>query len=351
MKLALGLFLAPIFFALCFVAWSGLPWSISETKLQKEIIDLEPDDLFEIEEHPSVIKIMTWNLGFLYGKGSEGEGYEHREKSFYQERLDGLVKQVKEWGPDIIFFQEIDFDSARSHEINQARYVAQKAGYPYVVEAVSWNANYIPFPYWPLKKHWGSMSSGGAILSRYPIIEHEVTLLRKPRSQAWWYNIFYPHRYFQSVTLEVGEDRLKLMNLHLEAFDKENRQEQIRQLAKAINENDLDIVAGDFNMLPMSATKRSRFKEGRDDYENDPSRQLMDVSGLLEVIPEEIYEKDEPSYFTFPAWEPDRRLDYIFYRPSLKMMKAEVLSSALSDHLPLRATFQIASPKFNPYSQ
>ncbi len=33
------------------------------------------------------------------------------------------------------------------------------------------------------------------------------------------------------------------------------------------------------------------------------------------------------------------------------MMKAEVLTSALSDHLPLRADFQIDSPKFNPYSQ
>jgi endonuclease/exonuclease/phosphatase (EEP) superfamily protein YafD len=32
-------------------------------------------------------------------------------------------------------------------------------------------------------------------------------------------------------------------------------------------------------------------------------------------------------------------------------MKAEVLPSASSDHLPLRAIFQISEPRFNPYSQ
>ena len=77
----------------------------------------------------------------------------------------------------------------------------------------------------------------------------------------------------------------------------------------------------------------------------------MKKSNLFEVIPEEIYGKDEARFFTFPAWSPDRRREYIWYNSSLKMMKAEVLPSASSDHLPLKATFQINGPRFNPYSQ
>jgi endonuclease/exonuclease/phosphatase family metal-dependent hydrolase len=103
-------------------------------------------------------------------------------------------------------------------------------------------------------------------------------------------------------------------------------------------------------MLPASAAKRSKFFND-DNYENDQSFELMMGSGLQEVVPDEIYAKDESLFFTFPAWAPDRRLDYIFYKTGLKMMKAEVLPSALSDHLPLRASFQIDSPRINPYSQ
>lgn len=349
MKLIIGIPLLLIVLIIGTLAWFAHPWSLGEKELAPEVVVIEPDEMVSGEGEPSVIKLLTWNLGFLYGKGSEGQGYETREKAFYEERLNELVKQIKEWQPDIIFFQEIDFDSARSQGINQAQYVAQKAGYPYIVEAASWESNYIPFPYWPIRNNFGRMKSGGAILSRYPLSSHKVVLLPKPRSNPWWYNLFYLHRYYQEVQVEVGAKRLKLVNLHLEAFDKLDRKEQINKLNSYVQGDKVDIVAGDFNMLPMSATRKTKFDNG-DDYENDPSYELMLKSGLMEVIPDDIYTLSEATYFTFPAWKPDRRLDYIFYRPELKMMKAEVLPSALSDHLPLRATFQIGSPKVNPYS-
>lgn len=350
MKMILWIILAAVGTLVALVGWTSYPWSLSDSKGRFEIISIEPDDMVDLPEHPSVIKILTFNIGFLYGKGSEGTGYEFRDKDYYTKSLDKLSEEIKNWQADVVCLQEIDFDSARSHSINQARYIAKKAGYPYVAEGVSWNANYIPFPYWPIRNNFGRMSSGGAILSKYPLTEHEVTLLAKPESQPWWYNLFYLHRYFQKVTINIGEKKFKLINLHLEAFDKANRQDQVKKLAEKIKAEDIDFVAGDFNMLPASATKRSKFYNN-DNYENDLSYELMMKVGLSEVIPDEIYAKDEAFYFTFPAWEPDRRLDYIFYKSGLKMMKAEVLPSALSDHLPLRASFQIDSPRFNPYSQ
>lgn len=338
-----------ILFLVLLIAWGAYPWSISEETLKPEIVHVEPETMVDMEERPSVVKILTWNLGFLYGQGSEGVGYEFRDKEYFQESLDRLVKEIREWQPDVIFLQEIDFESARSHDLNQAEYLAAKAGYPYVAQAVSWDANYIPFPYWPIRNNFGRMKSGGAILSKYPILDHQVHLLPKPASQPWWYNLFYLHRYFQKVTIEIGDKKFNFINLHLEAFDKVDRLGQVKKLVSQIQKEKIDLVAGDFNMLPTSATKR-KFSNV-DDYENDSSYEAMLKSGLQEVIPDEIYGKDESLYFTFPAWAPDRRLDYIWYRSGLKMMKAEILTSALSDHLPLRASFQIDAPYFSPYSQ
>lgn len=351
MKILLILFLTPIVLVVLTLAWAGFPWSIGGSVTETEIIEIDPEVWSDPQEEAGVIKILTWNLGFLYGKGSEGSGYEHRPSEFYQKRIDKMIQEIRDWNPDIVCLQEIDFDSHRSSGINQARELAQKAGYPYVAEAVSWDANYIPFPYWPLQRNFGRMKSGGAILSKYPLTQHQVHLLDKPASQSWWYNIFYLHRYFQKVKFLVGEKEFTLVNLHLEAFDKLDRQSQVGKLIEMISQESLDFIAGDFNMVPDEAMKKRNFPDDSDDYHNDSSYSQMMNSGLLEAIPQEIYILDENKYFTYPSWQPNRRLDYIFYRPEHKMMRADILNSDLSDHLPLRASFQIGAPRFDIYSQ
>lgn len=347
------LWIIPVLIVLfiAFMAWASYPWRINQKVLHTEIITIEPDEMMEVNEHPSVIKVLTFNLGFLYGVGSEGQGYEAKDPSYYQERLDKLIVQLKDWNADVLCLQEVDFDAKRSGHVNQAEYIAKHAGYPYLGEAYSWDLNYIPFPYWPPRNHFGKIKSGGVILSKYPLHDHEVTLLQKPHSKPWWYNLFYLHRYVQKVTVTIGDKSFKILNLHLEAFDKQNRIEQARAVSEKAKKENIDLVTGDFNMLPASASKRSKFKNSKDEYENDSSYDELLKSGLLEVIPDEIYVQDESRYFTFPSTRPDRRIDYIWYRPSLKMMKAEILPSVLSDHLPLRATFQIDGPRFNPYAQ
>jgi endonuclease/exonuclease/phosphatase family metal-dependent hydrolase len=349
MKMFWQISLGVLGFLALFILWCSYPWSLNEQVVETPTQYVEPDEMVETQEFPSVIKVVTFNLGFLYGQGSEGPGYGPRGKEFFLEKIRTLSQELKSWGPDVIFLQEIDFDSSRSHNINQAEMLAKLAGYPYVVMAPSWKANYIPFPYWPLSRQFGAMNSGGAILSKYPLENGAVHLFQKPASQPWWYNLFYLHRYFQTVEVVLGEKRLKIGNLHLEAFDIEDRKNQIRFLSEYVKKRQLHIVAGDYNMLPTGAFKRMKLYGG-DNYENDTSFDLMKSSGLSEVVPEEIYLENEGKYFTYPAWKPDRRLDYIYYDPALKMMTAEVLPSAVSDHLPLRASFQISSPRFNPYS-
>lgn len=340
-----------IFFLLLVLglAWCAYPWSLNEHVQHPEIVTLEPKQMVHLEEEPWVLKILTWNTSYFYGEGSEGVNYRARDRAYFEQRLKETAVRLKEWDADVVFLQEIDFEAARTFGVNQARWLAEEAGYPYVAEAVSWEANYIPFPYLPFSQHFGSMRSGGAILSRYQLSDHKVSLLTKPQANPWWYNLFYPHRYFQEVNIHVGSKTFKLINLHLEAFSKVDRLEEAKLLKEKIINEKIDFIAGDFNTTPEIAVVKSKFPNG-DDYEGDKSHSIILSSGLLEVVPDDIYAASESTYFTFPSGKPDRRLDYIFYRPGLKMMKAEVLSSGLSDHLPLRASFQVGTPKVNPYS-
>jgi endonuclease/exonuclease/phosphatase family metal-dependent hydrolase len=348
MKMIFFILICIIFLLLSFLLWASYPWSVNESVHHSEINMIETDEMMDLPEHPFVLKILSYNIGFLYGRGSEGPGYEYRSKDYYEKSLNTISSEIKKWDVDIVCLQEIDFESERSHFIDQAAYIAKKAGFPYVAQANSWVAHYIPFPYWPLKNHFGRMKSGGAILSRYPLSHHSVHLLSKPQSQPWWYNLFYLHRYFQQVTLSLGHKEIHLINLHLEAFDEVDRKKQLKKLIGIINSEQIDFVAGDFNMLPQSASKKSHFFND-DNYENDSSYTFMLNSGLNEVIPDDFYAKDESLYFTYPSWKPDRRLDYIWYKKGLKLMKAEVLPSASSDHLPLKASFQIGEPQFNSF--
>lgn len=347
-KKILILFSLPLSLIVLFVTWASFPWSLKARKVSQSVMDLGTF-IDDEENRPSVLKILTWNVGFFYGEGSEGDGYEKMDASFYTERLVLASHQLKEWDADIVFLQEIDFDSSRSHSINQATTLAKLAGYHFVAMAPSWEANYIPFPYWPISNQFGAMNSGGAILSRFPLTSNVVDLLEKPGDNPWWYNLFYLHRYLQQVEVRVSDKKFNIINLHLEAFDKVNREDQIKLLVNLHKEKEIDFIAGDFNMVPDAATQKSKFLNG-DDYEGDKSFTLMSESGLDEVIPMDIYDNSEKDYFTFPSSKPDRRLDYIFYQRGLKLMKAEVLPSTLSDHLPLRAIFQIDSPRINPYS-
>lgn len=348
--LGLGFLLFVLSFVI-FLLWASYPWSLSGSSRKVPVTQLDEAVLNGPHEEEGVVRVLTWNLGFLYGKGSEGSGYDTKDSAFFEGRLEELIRFIRKENPDILCLQEIDFRSHRSGKLNQARELAVKAGYPYVAEARSWEANYIPFPYWPLSRNFGSMSSGGAILSKYPITEHSVELLSKPASNPWWYNLFYLHRYLQRATVTIRNRDFVVVNLHLEAFDKADRLKQVRRLREILGETPADFIAGDFNMVPGKATKKNRFVDSTDDYENDLSFAAMAEGSYKEVIPEEIYTSSEARYFTFPSWKPDRRLDYIYYDPGHRLMRAEVLSSKLSDHLPLKASFQIAGPKYNVFQQ
>lgn len=289
----------------------------------------------------SSITVITWNIGFGYGGGSEGQGYYYRERSEYDHRLQKMAELIKAEGADIVLLQEVDFDADRSHNVDQAAFLAQETGLLYVAYAPSWDANYVPFPYWPTSRQYGKVYSGGAVLSRWPIADNQVDLLPKPQSQPWWYNLFYLFRYTQWVKVLAPGHVFWLANNHLEAFDKDNRQAQALGLAGAVSTwqhpEPLLFYGGDLNSVPASAVKKFDFPGyPDDDYRDDRTLAILNVPGYAELVSEAAYISNEAAYWTFPADAPDRRLDYLFVVTTVTVQNTKLIASGeLSDHLPV----------------
>jgi endonuclease/exonuclease/phosphatase family metal-dependent hydrolase len=283
---------------------------------------------------------MSWNIGYVYGVGSEGTDYKPMTEEVHLTRLNQGLAVIKEGNADIVLLQEIDFDSARTHNLDQAMYLAKKAGYAYVAYAPCWQHNYIPFPYWPFKNHFGKMYSGGAILSRYPILKNDVTLFSKPDSNPWWYNLFYLYRFQQRAKIDIGSKEVWIANHHLEAFDKFNRMEQAeialnKMLSLEKTGEFVLALGGDFNTTPTNAVQKDKFVGYYDDDYLDDNTFNLFQTHYPEAISPEDYVLNEKKYFTFASDKLDRRLDFLFFNKDSKVLDFNIVADETSDHLPI----------------
>ena len=252
------------------------------------------------------LKILTWNISFAYGPGSDGlEGvYRPKPKSHFIQALTAISDVMIDEKIDIALLQEVDFDSKRSHHLNQLDWIAQKSNLAFQAPLLSWNCPYVPYPGLNPKNHFGLTRSGGGVLSRFPIRQIRSELLPKPIENGLIYNFFYLHRFLHLVEIEG----LRICNLHLEAFSKENRDLHLNHLATLLEDQKADLAGGDFN------------GESR-----------------IPVELEASWTRIAPPHPTFPSPRPTEVLDQFLIRKNrLKLASVKVLGTGtVSDHLPV----------------
>lgn len=295
---------------------------------------------------PENLRIVTWNIHFASGPR---ELYSRPSRKAVLAILEGISGFLKGLAPDIVFIQESDFRSARSRDVDQMRYLARKLGLRYMSPTVTWKNRYVPYPLWPIRAHYGRIHSGQAILSRFPLVSAERLRLPQPQSNPWWYNLFYLQRAVTSARVRIGGEEVALFNVHLEAFDVDNRVEHATLLLDFYRrqKGERAVMAGDFNAVPPEAAQKAGFSDEPDhDMSGDATIEIIRSAGLREGIDLESYTRDEHPHFTFPSWAPNRRLDYIWVSPGWTVIEARVLGEAtgLSDHLPVLATLPLARP-------
>lgn len=327
LKCVLGglLLLVVAFVVFYFWASSGI---IAEKEYQR-ILTFQ-----EASPSKDTLTIMTYNLGYL--SGMKNNLAVDMPEELFDENLEKARELLHEYKPDIIGFQEIDFASSRSWNRNQLDSLS--AGFHQAYRSVNWDKRYVPFPYWPLKYHFGKMLSGQAILSKYPLRNQKTVVLQKPINAPFYYNKFYLDRLVQIADVQVGDRVVKVMNVHLEAFAPETTESQaevVKQLYESYASQMPVILMGDFNSSPGWA---------------NPEDKALDIITSAENLDTAIRQpKDsENDYltYTFSTGKPEKSIDHIFYNPAfIEMVDWDVLTETgeISDHFPVIMKFTFTS--------
>jgi len=308
-------------------------------------------------EAPEHLRVVSFNVA--YGRGPENDIGDLRSGTEVRDYLDNIAAFIKNCGADIAALQEVDFNANRSHFIDEAAYLAGKSGLEYCARITTWQNNYIPYPYWPPSQQYGRTHSGQCVLSRFPLERNVRYVLPQPRANPWFYNLFYLHRSIQRVdALLGGGRRLRIFNVHLEAFDVPNKMEQARMLVARVRKEGTRsaLILGDFNCVPPEATLKRGFPdEPETDLRGDETMDILrELKGYSDAIEATGADRAEAEFFTFPAEAPNRRLDYLFFSEAgLTPRTARVAreAGAISDHLPVIAEFSwTGSSESEPYS-
>lgn len=300
-------------------------WASSSTLDNTQYAELVETKTNSDIDNDSIFGIFTYNIGYL--SGMTNNRAVDKPKSLFEDNLQTVINETKKVNPDVIAFQEIDYDASRSYNVNQESEIGD-LGYNYRAKSINWDERYLPFPYWPISMHFGKVVSGQSIISKYPLKEQQRIVLQRVADAPFHRDAFYLERLAQVVKVILNGKEVVLINIHLEAFDKETRVNQFEEVVALFNTYKAEyptILLGDFNSRARdkNAIVQKLFKM------NDVGNAAFDVKNIEN---------------TFDTKSPFERIDYIFYtKNSIEYVSGKVLKeySQASDHLPVFMQFKV----------
>ncbi|HXW53867.1 MAG TPA: endonuclease/exonuclease/phosphatase family protein [Myxococcota bacterium] len=317
-------------------------WAVGTTLPKRALLPIEQPQGLTPEAPPKNLVVASYNIG--HGQGIKEHAWDYRDKDTTIRQLSLVADAISSMKAHIVLLQEVDLDSNRTFHINEIEFILKRTKYPYHACALVWEKNYLPFPFWPLTHQLGFVRAANCVISRFPLSNHQRIVFDKPESNAFWYNWGYIDRAVERVDVEVGSQKLALLNVHLESWESAARELQIKVAKNYIDEIDLPIIfGGDFNTIPPQDTKRSGFADDPDaDYANEGTLSWFYEHAKDLKVPS-LTIKDDIAFerYTFPSDHPDRRLDHIFLLgKNLSFVDFRVFYQAgtASDHLPVIAT-------------
>ena len=209
------------------------------------------------------------------------------------ERMAVVEEGLRDYQPDVVGLQEVR--EIPGQLPNQAATLAQAMGFQHVFATAT------PF---------GGGNEGLAILSRFPIAEHEV--LELPHAEP------NERRILLSARIENGSGGAWIHTTHLNyrLTHGLQREEQVRAIEGRLSVRTSDapqILMGDFNARPDA--DEIRFLRGLTTLDG---RRAYFQDAWQRLHPDEIgwtWARANPYTAKLAFLEPDRRLDYIFVTP------------------------------------
>jgi endonuclease/exonuclease/phosphatase family metal-dependent hydrolase len=229
------------------------------------------------EDSNPVISVLTYNIY-------------HGETMLGNFDLDIIAKVLKESGADLIALQEVDFKTKRAKGYDLATELGHRIGYlPFFASAMSYDGG----------------EYGEAILSRFSALS--TRKIHLPNSEG------NEPRTALEVAIELPSgDTIYFVGTHLDhTRDPADRIAQGKTLASAFKQNGHPgILAGDLNALPGSTTMKEITK-------------FWNTTALKDPLP------------TFPAKDPQRKIDYILVHPAERwqvLHTQTICDTIASDH-------------------
>jgi len=204
--------------------------------------------------------------------------------------LDQIARQLHRF--DMVGLQEIDAGSLRSGFVNQAEYLAMRAG----------------FPFWrhQLNRNIGKLAQhSNALLSK--VTPTDTVEYRLPG--------MIPGRGVLVAHYGRPDNPLLLLVVHL-ALGSRARRQQLGFIADLVSGYRNVIIMGDMNCRLQGL---------------DEARRLFDLD--LHAPGDEL--------MTFPSWQPERGIDHILVSPSIHVTKLGTLPIHISDHLPVAMEVEV----------
>ncbi len=224
-----------------------------------------------------IIRVLTFNI--YHGETMKGDF-----------DLDVLANLIKRTDPDLVAMQEVDFKTKRAKGYDLPTELGWRTGMaPLFAKAMSYSGG----------------EYGEAILSKWSFISSKnVALPHLPDNE--------PRAALMITTVTGFGDTISFIGTHLDHEGPESRIMQAHKINDEFLKNKYPtILAGDLNAIPGSKT-----------------------INILEKYWISTYDKKNPE-FTFPSTGPDRKIDYIMYRPKNKwrlVTKKVICDSIATDH-------------------
>lgn len=202
-----------------------------------------------------------------------------------------MAKAILELDADVVGLQEMRGEGAHPEYIAQVERLAELTGMRYYYFAKAIDVK-------------GKGPYGNGILSKLPIINAEIIPIPDPPIQVKGHG--YETRCILKAELEGG---LTVLVTHF-GLNPDEQENAVKTVVESICESKC-VLMGDFNVTPDNSVL-------------EPIRKIM----------RDTADSFDGERLSFPSDTPDRKIDYIFVTPDLKVKSADIPPVVASDHRP-----------------
>jgi endonuclease/exonuclease/phosphatase family metal-dependent hydrolase len=268
------------------------------------------------------IRVVAYNIA--HGRGTSYTNWQVDAREAQLDRLRDIADLLAEQKADIVVLNEVDFDAVWSGSMNQARYIAERAGFRFLVEQRNYDMA-VPF---------AGLRWGNAILSKYPVTN--ARMVNFP-PYALWERIVAGHKKGILCEVRLDEDSItRVLGVHLDTRSASTRMKSAEQIEKIRAESATPlIVAGDFNSSPIGFPGVKTTSDGA------TAISYLLATGFYRTDP---LSEPEPADCTFPSTDPARVIDWILVSPEWKIISRTVFPKTLSDHNAVLMEIQFERP-------